>query len=206
MGYYTFVFRPEVGTLLEVWMTGPEDGFFQISDAYGIIIEADDNYSGRESAGVETSTDSIHFLQFGTESPESSRYTVGSNVRMEPFEDQDDGRIISIDDTIIGIIDYPGDWDWFSILLREGETIEVSTESNSIDTLLYVDFPHAGEDELVFDDFSGGGIFGGNSETIYHAPSTGEYHIAVGDLTGELIGGYFLSVKPAPDDADAVQG
>lgn len=202
----TFVFRPEIGTLLEVWMTGPEDGFFQISDAYGILIEADDNYSGRESAGVETRTDSIHFLQFGTESPESSRYTVGSNVRMEPFEDQDDGRIISIDDTIIGIIDYPGDWDWFSILLREGETIEVSTESNSIDTLLYVDFPHAGEDELVFDDFSGGGIFGGNSETIYHAPSTGEYHIAVGDLTGELIGGYFLSVKPAPDDADAVQG
>lgn len=193
----TFVFKPVPGTLFEAWMTGPQDGFFQISDAYGILIEADDNYSGKESAEVETRTDSIHFLQFGTESPESSKYMVGANIMMEPFEDRDDGRIISIDDMITGIVDYPGDWDWFSIHLREGETIEVSTESNSIDTLLYVDFPHADEDQLVFDDFSGGGMFGGNSETVYSAPSTGEYHIAVGDLTGELIGGYFLSVKPA---------
>lgn len=193
----TFVFKPAAGTLFEVWMTGPQDGFFQISDAYGILMEADDNYGGRESAEIETRTDSIHFLQFGTESPESSQYMVGSNIRMEPFEDQDDGRIISMDDTITGIIDYPGDWDWFSIHLRAGETIEVSAESNNIDTLLYIDFPNADEDQLIFDDYSGGGIFGGNSETVYHAPSTGEYYIAVGDLTGELIGGYFLSVKPA---------
>ena len=198
-----FVLEGSEGTLLEVGLEGMGDGWFNVSDAFGSILEVNDSYTGVESGTVEM-FDGVHFLQVEMASGDSSMYDLISNVRLKPLNDPDDGRVISIGDTVAGSLDHLFDWDWYSISLKEGETLRFSSNSLNIDPVIYVDFPRSRDNQVVSDDDGGGGLFGTDSELIYRAPHTGEYFVAVTDATGEYVGGYYLSVAREREGIETV--
>ena len=202
----TFVFEPSAGALHEFSIDGPKDGLFRVLDSLGVLLEVDDNFSGLEQRSVETSTDGIHFLQIENLSEGPAAFSVESTVALRPLEDPDDGQRIVVGERITGVLDFFSDSDWYSIRLQEGDTVSITTDSVSVDTLMYVAFPGSGTDGLVFDDDSGpAGVFGDqlNSQIVYRAPFTGEFFIVVTDALGEGLGGYLLSVEQAPAGAEA---
>ena len=164
----------------------------------------DDAYAGAEYGSVELLIDGIHFLQVEIASGSGSSFDLASNVRLKPLNDPDDGRIIEVGDTIAGSLDYFSDWDWYSIHLNEGETVKISTDSLNVDTTIAVDFPNSRKNQVVFDDNSGGGLYGINAELVYRTPKSGEYYIAVSDPTTSGSGGYYLSVEQARAGTETV--
>lgn len=66
----------------------------------------------------------------------------------------------------------------------------------NFDPLLQVDYQGSSED--VFDDDSGGGIFGTNAKLTFRAPGSAHYTIVVVDTYFADVGGYFLTVEHAP--------
>ena len=199
-----FVLDAPAGTMLEVEIEGPGDGWFHVSDAFGPILEVDDDLTGVESGTVNLLTSGLHVLQVEMASGESSGFELSSSVRLRPLNDPDDGRTVAVGETVAGSLDHHRDWDWYSLRLNEGETVRVSTESLNVDTVIYVDFPKSRNNQVVSDDDSGGGLFGLNSELVYRAPHSGEYVIAVSDAEGASFGGYYLSVEPASQGTETV--
>ena len=195
-----FVFEGEEGSVVEIEIEGAGDGMFTVSTPSETVLEVDDTESGVERATLELSTGGVHFLQVEMAAGgDPSRFRITSSVRLKPLNDPDDGRALVIGDTIAASLDHPADWDWYSIDLREGDTVRVSADSLNVDTLMYVAFPGSGNGQTVSDDDSGGGLFGLNSEIVYRAPHTGEYFIVIREAVVDSNGGYFLSVEIAPE-------
>lgn len=200
----TFVLEPAAGSKHKFWIDGPEDGLLRLFDPRGLLLEVDENYTGLESGEVEIQTEGIHFLQVEMLTNDPSVFTVGSTIKMVPLSDPDDGRPIAVGETAVGTLDYFSEWDWFLIHLDEGETITVYADSVGVDTLIFVDFPGSFGEQIVYDDDSGGGLSGTNSQLVYRAPADGEYYIAVTGALDDDVGGYFLSIEPAPDGSETV--
>ena len=199
-----FVLEATAGTILEVEIEGPGDGWFHVSDALGPILEVNGGYAGVEYGAVELLTSGVHFLQVEIASGDSSSFELSSSVRLKPLNDPDDGRIVTVGETVAGSLDHFSDWDWYSIRLDEGETVNISTDSLNVDTVIFVDFPRSRNNQLVSDENSGGGLSGTNSELVYRAPHTGEYFIAVAEAVGTGFGGYYLSVERAREGTETV--
>ncbi len=197
-----FVLDATAGTVLEVEIEGSGDGWFHVADPLGSILEVDDGYTGVEYGAVELLTSGVHFLQVEMASGHSSGFDLYSSVRLLPLTDPDDGRTVAAGETVAGSLDYFSDWDWYSIHLKESETVRIATDS-LVDTVIYVDFPKSRNNQVVSDDNSGGGLFG-NSELVYRAPHTGEYFIAVTEAEGNNVGGYYLSVEPSREGTETV--
>ena len=192
----TFVFDASEGTRFEAEIEGTGDGAFQVSDQFGLLLEVDDDFTGIERGRTKLVMDGVHFLQVELASRGASTFDLTSNVRLTPLKDPDDGRTVAVGETIAGNLDYFDDWDWYSIWLDEGETVRISADSLNFDTMVYVDFPGAQGNQVVYDDDSGGGFLEVNALLVYRAPKTGEYYIAVGNATEDYdTGGYFLSVE-----------
>ncbi len=200
-----FVIDATAGTILEVEIVGPGDGWFHLADSFGPLLEVDDGYTGSEYGSVEVITDGVYFLQVEMASGDASAFEVSSNVRLKTLNDPDDGRTVVVGETIAGSLDHFADWDWYSINLKEGETIMISTDSLNVDTLIYVDFPRSRGNQVVSDDDSGGGLSSVNSELVYRAPHAGEYLIAVADAVGDSSGGYYLTVEGAREGTETVR-
>ena len=200
----SFVLDAAAGVILEVAVEGSGDGWFHVSNAFGPLLEVDDNYTGVEYGAVELLTSGPHFLQVEMASGDSSGFELSSNVRLKPLNDPDDGRAMTVGETVAGSLDHLSDWDWYSIHLMEGETVRISTDSLNVDTFIYVDFPGSRNNQVVYDDDSGGGLGGRNSELVYRAPHTGEFFIAVVEALGDSSGGYYLSVEPARAGTETV--
>ena len=199
-----FVLDATAGTLLEVSLEGTGDGWFHVSDALGTILEVDDSYTGVEHGAVELLTSGVHFLQVEMATGDSSGFELSSGVRLMPLNDPDDGRVVKVDETVAGSLDHFSDWDWYSIHLKEGDTVRISTDSVNVDTVVYVDFLKSRNNQIVSDDDSGGGLFGIDSELVYRAPHTGEYFIAVTEAESNSLGGYYLSVEAAREGTETI--
>ena len=199
-----FVLEATDGTMLEVAIEGGGDGWFHVSDPLEPILEVNDNYTGVERGSVELLWGGVYYLQLEMASGESSTFRLSSNVRLKPLNDPDDGRTISIGETVAGSLDHLSDWDWYSISLEEGETVRISTNSLNVDTVIYVDFQHSRDNQVASDDDSGGGLSGTDSELVYRAPHSGEYFVAVTDAVGDSVGGYYLSVERARAGTETV--
>lgn len=192
-----FVLYAKEGTTMNVGIEGLGDGFFRVSNPFGSLLEVDEFLSGVERGSVTSLWSGIHFLQVGMNSEQPSDFIVASNIQLLPVFDPDDGRRVALGTTVAGSLDHFDDWDWFSIQLKAGEIVRVSTDSINVDTTLFIDFAQAMASEVVFDDDSGGGMFDMNAEIVYQAPHTGEYRIIVtGFDDGFNVGGYYLTVEP----------
>ena len=199
-----FVLDATAGTILEVGIEGSGDGWFHVSDPLGSILEVNDGYTGVEHGAVDLLTNGVHFLQVEMASGHSSGFDLSSSVRLMPLNDPDDGRNVAVGETVAGSLDHFSDWDWYSVRLKERETVRIATDSLNVDTLIYIDFPKSRNNQVVSDDDSGGGLSGTNSELVYRAPHTGEYFIAVTEAVGNSSGGYYLSVEPAREGTETV--
>ena len=126
-----------------------------------------------------------------------------SNFPLRPLHDPDDGKTISVGDTIVGSADFPLDNDWFRIGLTEGEDVLISGESvasYSYGMSMGVDFPGSRETQKVLRRGEGGGIQSANDFSIvYRAPHTGDFFIEVSANAG-----YYLTVEMAPAGAEPV--
>ena len=200
-----FALDATAGTALSVALDGPGDGLLRVSGPTGQLMRVDHNSSGVEQGAVELPVDGVYFVQAEMASGDSGTFELSSTIRLQPFHDPDDGVAIEVGQTIAASLDYAYDIDWFSIDLNEGETVGILADSLLVDTLFIVNFPGSRDDQVVFDDDSGGGMFGTNSWLVYRAPKRGEYWIAVGQADeSHMGGGYFLSVERAPTGSETV--
>ncbi len=64
-----------------------------------------------------------------------------------------------------------------------------------IDPVFLITRRDYGIEQIVYDDDTGGGIFGTNAELTYIAPDSGIYWLIVEDIVGDNIGGYIVDVR-----------
>lgn len=212
--YRRFLVREPVGTLVKIEFTG--HGFHRaayLHDPQGrpvlhqrltMGVGADAGSTTLRSAGPHFLT--LHYTpEYDGESEQFGEARLRSNVRLIPLQDPDDGREVAVGETIAGNQDAPYDRDWFTIMLREGETVVISGESLTSSfqwdrMTVDIDFPTARENQKIHVEVNTD-AYGGNgaSSVVYRAPHTGEYFLDV-----SARGGYYLSVEEAPPDVGAV--
>ena len=194
----TFLMELATGDLVEIEIACAHPVRFQVTDlAENTLLDVANRLGGMAQASAEAQTDGYHFVTVETPAHSSSCFDLTANVPMSPFTDPDDGQRLNVGDTIGGNVDYPGDRDWYSIHMQEGELLRISADSLNIDTVLSVDFPNSRINQIVQDDDSGGGLFEANAELVYRVPMTGEYFIIVEEFGGWDTGAYLLSVDRA---------
>jgi len=190
-----FVVNEQRETLVNVHVTSDNDAIFWLIDMTGErLLDVDEEVSGMESASAKTEYEEPYFFIVGQCSQSPGRFEITTNCELTPYQDPDDGRPISVGDTLVGNLDYPADYDWFELHLDAGQAVRISVDSVLIDPYLDVDYLWAPEDDVVSDDDSGGGIFGTNAELVYEAPRTGDYFVVVSDAYDTEFGGYYISV------------
>ena len=166
-------------------------------DGTGTVVQRDDEDEADEWTNVALPNRGVYFLQVGQNEGEIVRCRLSSSVRLQLLPDPDDGREVFKGRVIAGNLDHFRDVDWFLVSLTEGETVEVTTDSLNVDTVLWVRCRGCGGNRLAQNDDSGSGLFRANARVIYRADSDGEFVISVEAAGGDSGGGYFLSVKRA---------
>ena len=166
-------------------------------DGSGTVVQRDDADEADEWANVALPNRGIYFLQVGQHEDERVQCRLSSSVQLRQLPDPDDGREVVKGKVIAGNLDHFRDVDWFLVSLKAGETVEVTTDSLNVDTVLRVSCRGCGGNRLARNDDGGGGLFGANARVIYRADSDGEFVISVDAYDANGGGGYFLSVKRA---------
>ena len=195
----SFVTEGMAGSTLEVDVEGPGDGMITVSGPSGLPATVfDATYSGVEAAVVELDTDGHYFLRVELAAGGPSSFVLLSNTELFPVSDHEDGLSIAVGETMVGAIDYPGDSDWFSIHLQEGDRVKISTDSLTVDTVVFVS-AEAVDSVFEYDDDSAGGVFGLDAEVVFEAPHAGEYFVVIAEVWDSDFGGYYLTVEPVTD-------
>ena len=166
-------------------------------DWNGTLVQQDDQDEVDEWKNLSIPDHGVYFLQVGQNGGEIVRCWLSSSARLQLLPDPDDGRELVKGSVIAGNLDHLRDVDWFSINMKEGGTVEVTTDSLNVDTVVRVRCRGCEDNRFAQDDDSGGGLFGTNARVIYRADSDGEFVIGVESYDGHSGGGYFLSVKRA---------
>jgi hypothetical protein len=197
-----FVINEPIGTTVDLKVEGENDVFFGLVDIFGQApLLVNQELGGTETGSTTTEWAAPYFVVLGQSAQGAGTFHISSNHRLIPYNDPDDGMRMSVGQTSTASIDYPGDTDYFVIGLDKGDTINLAVDSVLIDPVLSVDYLGSREEELIWDDNSGGGFFGLNPALTYRAPRRGSYFIIVADQPGYGVGGYFLSVAAAPPGA-----
>ena len=191
----TFVINEAATTEVQISVESENDALFGVVDVSGFVVAfADEGTSGLESgaAAIESATPHFLWVAQGTAAP--GEFTVVSSHQLAPYPDPDHGKQLSVGQTIVGAIDYPADVDNFLLDLQAGETVVLTVDAALIDPVVGLG---AAEDEIAFDDDSGGGLFGLNDQLSFEAPRTETYTVLVQDAEGTGVGAYFLTVETA---------
>ena len=197
----TYVVYESPGTSVNIQVDGENDGaFFLIDPSGNQLIEADATLTGLEAGSAVIEREAPHFVFVGQFPDAQGEFRVRSNRDLVRWTDADDGRELAPEETVYGSIDYPLDIDYYTLDLAEGDTVDVTVDSASVDPFLLVDLIGADE-EAARDDNSGGGILGFNASLMYRAPATGTYLVVVLDSNRRDIGGYVLTVSEALESA-----
>jgi hypothetical protein len=139
--------------------------------------------------------DGPHFVAIVPDVGFDARIELQSNVDLTPLRDPDHGVAIAVGGLEFGNIDYPGDLDWFSIELGEGDEVFVAASSPNADMGLYIGpLDDLNGDEARSDSDSGAGVIGADAEVRYTAVRSGTHIIAVFDETQFGPGTYALRV------------
>jgi S1-C subfamily serine protease len=196
-----YVLGETSGAEWELAVESDNDAVLDVLDVYGqSVLAADEGYSGVEAGTVRTDLTTPYFVRVSQATEDSGDFRLRSNRPLIPYDDQDDGRRIKVDQTLRANIDYPGDLDYFVVDLTAGEAVYLLVESAMIDPYVVVDYEGAGEAQVISVDDTGQGIFGLDAELTYRAPHDGRFYVAVYDATGGANGGYTLSLAQ-PDEA-----
>jgi len=201
-----FLIEEPVGSAIELTVDGVADAYLTAVDPFGNVLMFEDlGLTGEESGGFTTEVLGRHYVAVGLASGIEGELTLTGNVNLIPLPDLDDGTVISVGDSIAGNVDTFGELDYFLLDLEEGKTVEIRMESMNVDAFMFVDFPEARVDQEIFDDDSGGGIFGTDATLLYKPIWTGTHFLVVDDSLGENTGGYLIHVADAPGATGAVE-
>ena len=196
-----FTFEGSAGTGVSISIEGEANGAIRISDASGMLLEADETETGKERATFEVLRDGLHFVEIYSARNEDGdyRFDLTSSVRLKPYEDPDDGReLMAYTDSDIeyGLFDYYSDIDWYTIQLSAGETIRLQTDSIIADSTITILSSRG--DSRAFDDNSGPISALPNSLNAmieYTAPASGEYFILIEEARQRRGAGYALIIE-----------
>ena len=174
-----------------------------VSNIFGEqIIFSDEFVDGVESGKATLFLDAPYFVQIEKYDFITENIRLDSSHPLIPYREINDDKKVEIGGTINSVIDYPGDFDRFPIFLNKGQTINLQLESILIDPLVSIVPDRSFRDEeYIFDDDSGGGLFGLDAEFSFEAPESGRYNILVWDALGEQFGGYTLRINELYDGA-----
>lgn len=200
----TAVYRiaAEPGAEVEIEVSSAADILFSVLDIDGDpALEMDETTSDSEQGKVTLTPEyAPYFLVIEQFGGGRSSFTVRANVDLIPFSDAEDGRAAGWEAWQAGTLDYPGDYDYYTLTLQADDLVQIEVDSLQVDPFVQIFFLEDWETYQAWDDDSGGGIFSENSRLIYLAPVDGEYVIAVsaygygGDVP---VGGYFLRAAAA---------
>lgn len=165
----------------------------------GSIIGPDGYLETTLEGGVlafEAELDGPHFVAVVPDAGLDTRIDLVTDVELTLLADPDHGAAIGVDDLRFGNIDYPGDLDWFTIDLEQGEDVVIVASSPNADMGLYVGpLADLSGDDARSDSDSGAGVIGADAELRYTATSTGTHIIGVFDETQFGPGAYALRVE-----------
>jgi S1-C subfamily serine protease len=200
-----YIINEPARTAVDLTAEGKNNAVLAFEDMFGnLLISADEGKSGAETGSATTEWAVPHFVVIGQSTESVGEFHLRSNRGLILHGDMDDGVSVTIGQTVLGSMDYPGDLDYFTLELSEGDLINLTVDSIMLDPFLGVSYPEAADEQLVFDDDSGGGLFGSNAELTYRAPHSGSYFITIKDQRGYNIGGYTLKLAPPPPGATPV--
>ncbi len=190
----TFIIDAAINEEIEIELSG-ENAVAQIMDSYGQVLMTKEGASSRSSEKIYSP--GPHFVIVRSQGDGSSQIRISSNQSLIRTRDPDDEGTLTTDRTYYGNSDNPSDLDYFWIMLKEGEIVNVSVSSIMIDPFVVIGPMGSSGEQLVTDDDSGGGVFGLDAEITYQASYTGLHSILVVDASysGGYTGGYVLTVR-----------
>lgn len=166
------------------------------------VAYADETIDGDEEVTAFTAVDGPYLVVIGQFADEPTAVTLAATVPLRPLLDPEDERVLAAGDAV-GALDYPGDYDAFTLDLQAGETVAITVSSPNIDAFLSVEpaGPAIGAaaraaDWPVLDDDSGGGVFGLDARLTVTADWPGRYRVVVSDAAGGAMGGYVVRLAP----------
>ena len=198
-----FFVNPPVGTAVKVQATGIGSAGITVYDSMGGDRTLVD-HAAKAAAAVWIPIDyeEPYFVVLRHRSETPVAYRVSASHDLSQISDPDDGRQLEIGRTTIGGIDFPGDPDYYIVILKAGETVVLTARSPVIDTFLLIDYQGATDEQIIIDDNSGAGIFGLDSKIVYRAPHTGTYFVVVENLANAAPGGYVITLEAAAPGAE----
>jgi len=161
----------------------------------------DDTLDGKETGTFAVESRTPYFLVAAPAYATPDEIAVTATQRLAPFTDPDDGRHIgSSSTTLAGILDYPGDIDFFEIDLRRGQTVTLTMTSMLVDAYLRLDNTPLSGNATAWDDDDGGGPFGTDAVMIYTPRRNSTSLIIAEDAAGIDTGGYLLTIEREPNE------
>ena len=199
----TYLVNEPIDTEVTVTADGDQtDLGLTVYDVYGqIVSEMDERIEGPEEVSFTTVFDAPYFVVVRQFSDYTDPVTVASSSELIPLVDLDDGRGLGVGSAITGNLDHPRDLDHYRVALAEGDKINIVAQSLNVDSVLAIGRRGDRWEQLLFDDDSGGGMFGADAELSFMAPDSGLYLIIVGDLSGRNGGAYHLEVREVYEGA-----
>ena len=197
-----FILNEPAGTevRLTVESRAVDDMVLVLTNPFGEVVQLDSPESKGSSSEYrfETTYTGFHFVEIYSFSAGRVAYDLQSNRDFVELNDPDDQKVLSLDDRVLGHLDYPGDIDYFQIELEEGEEINIHIDSILIDPFLSIEHSEDIDIETVVDDDSGGGLFDLDAELTYRAIRDGVYYLLVSDSYFSNTGGYSLEISAPP--------
>jgi hypothetical protein len=187
-----YIIDAEEGEDIEIEFSGQNVNLWLMSPMGDTLLLLDGSSSGKEV--VETAVSAPHFITLNT--PDVGTASITSNYELIRISDPDENEVIKLNEPLFAAIDFPGDLDSFMISLDKGDVINITVDSVAIDPVVVVSFLGADQDQELYDDDSGEGLFGVNAEMSYEVPQNGLYYISVFDAgLASNHGGYILTVR-----------
>ncbi len=192
-----FTFEAPLFSEVEFRTKGDADTAIQLMTIDGFdVAYADDNLEGGETAVGQVNLGGTHLAVITSFSAEEASELVVGSVEMIPWEDPDDGTVLTKPGEIYGNLDFPGDVDWFWLELGRGQSVTVEVDTVTVDPAIYIDsLSNVSEFSLAFDDDSGGGPFGSNPRVVFTAKKADTYLVMVTDDYRTGPGAYVLTVE-----------
>jgi hypothetical protein len=195
----TYLFKAEEGTDIDIKVHSGEDVAASLVAPDAVLeAQADEiDGGGVERIELRLELSGTYVLAVGSFALSEAAVVIESNMELVPLIDHDHGRALQVGEPLIANGDYPGDIDWFTLDLVEGDKVAIRVTSANIDPSLTIDLADNSGDPLGSDDDSGGGLLGTDAELTFTAPATDSYVVSVFDSTSFGPGAYIVSVERA---------
>ncbi len=198
----TYLLFAPAGTEVDVRVDSTAIPYISIVDGHGYAV-VDSHFKG-ETGAVATFkvlTDAPLYVQVTQALDYEAPFSLTASHALAPFDDPDDGTMLTRGQAVLGSLDTPLDFDHYEVYLNANELVEISVDSLGTQSMLILHYMGSDREEVLIDGFSGGGVFGENDRIVYRAPASGVHLLSV-ELSGDsaATGGYFLSLAAAEPD------